>query len=62
MTTKQKTTEEALTKLQDSREYRQYLIDKENPNSRYNRKRDYDDVSEIYLSDDSDDERNKKKK
>jgi uncharacterized membrane protein YfbV (UPF0208 family) len=42
VTTKQKTTEDALKNLQDSPEYQKYLADKSNPNSKYNRKVDDD--------------------
>jgi hypothetical protein len=51
----QKTTQEALNKLENSREYRQYLLDKQNPLSKYNAKKD-EEVSEIELSDDSDED------
>jgi len=41
VTNKKKTTDEAVRKLQESKEFKQYLAEKENPYSRYN-KRAYD--------------------
>lgn len=38
VTTKQKTTDEAVKKLQESEEYQRYLMEKSNPNSKYNRR------------------------
>ena len=59
VTTKQKTTEEAVKKLQESEDYKRFLLEKSNPNSKYNR-RDEEEVEEIVLSDDSDEDAGKK--
>lgn len=61
VTNRQKTTQEALNKLENSREYKQYLLDKQNPYSKYNMKKD-EEVSEIYLSDDSDEDAGHRKR
>ena len=39
VTNKRKTTDEALTKLQESKEYKQYLAEKDNPYSRFNKRK-----------------------
>lgn len=59
VTTKQKTTEEAVKKLQESEDYKRFLMEKSNPNSKYNR-RDEEEIEEIVLSDDSDEDAGKK--
>lgn len=48
-----------MKKLQESEEYKRFLLEKSNPNSKYNR-RDEEDDEEIVLSDDSDEDAGKK--
>lgn len=50
-----------MLKLQQSEEYQRYLMEKNNPNSKYNR-RDEEDDDEIVLSDDSDVDNQKARK
>lgn len=60
VTTKQRHTDDEVKKLQESKEYQQFMAERNLPGSRFNRKTT-EEVSDIELSDDSDEDARKKR-